>query len=98
MEISADFNLKSWNQVPQRLSWPALLKHPFIRESSAGLEVGVVRYTAVYGYFLIMPVILHTHSCDYSQEFPSDAKQSMGCQAAEKGKTPMMPLHPDTDF
>uniref|UniRef100_A0A803L3C5 non-specific serine/threonine protein kinase n=1 Tax=Chenopodium quinoa TaxID=63459 RepID=A0A803L3C5_CHEQI len=46
----------------QRLSWPAILEHPFIKESSVDLE-----------------------------ESPA-AKISMGCQAAEEGKTSMMPL------
>lgn len=34
--------LISWEKVPQhRLTWPALLEHPFVKDASAQIEVSV---------------------------------------------------------
>lgn len=40
MNLICTCDLCSWEQVPQnRLSWPALLEHPFVKETPAEIEV-----------------------------------------------------------
>ncbi|KAL2921843.1 Serine/threonine-protein kinase TIO [Bienertia sinuspersici] len=83
------------NKVPQqRLSWPGLLEHPFVKEMSHDLETEVLwACSACRGmFYAIVAFALHRSLFNFPQELPSAKKPSMGCEAAQKGEAPKIPL------